>query len=215
MGTQIDPTMGAGPEQKQESDKEVPGTQKIPLVEAQKKEAEKKLPEETQKPEEDKSEEETEAEVEEKMLPQSEVNRIVGDRLKEQNERTRKKYGDLDKLLEDANNVGKVREELKSLMRQNLQYKIGVEKGVPPSLIFALQGDTEDAMTAHAEQILKDIGLTASPTKTKREPPPVHATDGTGSTPKGHGLTEAEIKVAAQFGLPPNEYARLKKLTGG
>lgn len=85
----------------------------------------------------------------ERTFTQAEVNQIVADRIA----RERNKYADYDALKAKADQFDTAQKQLSELNKANeLRARVSTATGVPAHL---LTGDTEEACTAQAQEILK------------------------------------------------------------
>jgi hypothetical protein len=96
---------------------------------------------------------------------QTDVDRIVADRLKREREATKTKYADYDdlktkaegaKTLEDR--VAGIEQQAKESEARALRAEVANAKGLTPSQAKRLVGATRDELEADADELVKDIG---------------------------------------------------------
>lgn len=151
----------------------------------------------------------------EKTIPQSELNRIVEERLA----RERQKYADYDDLkaaasrlkeIEDAgkSEQQKLNDQLADLQKQlaqrdkdvselaaaKLRAEVAATKKVPP---HRLQGTTKEELEADAERYLSELAESAGAVRQIRKPAPTGLKSGASSS----GDTSANPKEAAAIAL--------------
>lgn len=122
--------------------------------------------------------------VEDKLLPQDEVDKVVESRL----ERQKKQFADYDELKEKAGSVDKVKSEyeeklkgvstekselegkLKSATLETVKVKAIHEFKLSPELSEFINGDDEDTIRSQAEKLSKGVG--GSSVKIDKTPKP-------------------------------------------
>lgn len=172
---------------------------------------------------------------EQRTFTQSELDALIGQRLKEQTERERRRlqeqYGDLEELaaakqklsdLQQAelSETERLRQQLQALelkasqaeegrkqeALRALRLEVGQEVGLPVSLATRLAGEDRDGIKADAEQVLAALREMGA----QRQPPNIDATAGSSNDKPAHGLTAAERALADKFGIPYEQYAKNK-----
>lgn len=90
----------------------------------------------------------------------------------------------------------------RELQRELLQSRVGRAKGLPEAFIAVLQGDDEDAMSAHADQLLAAMPQPPAdpPADPAPTPPGAPAAPAGGTKPPAQGLAAA---VAARMNPNP------------
>jgi hypothetical protein len=176
------------------------------------------------------------------LIPQTEVDRIVGKARQEAREREQRRiadqYGDLDALAQARKELEEKRQaemseaerlqakiiELEKTAQANasaaqaaelkaLRLEVGTSKGLPSTLATVLQGEDRAALEAFADSLLQEI---AGMGTGKPIPPGLDATKGGADKIKpGHGLTQAQRNAADKAGITYEEMARQKAILDG
>lgn len=127
-----------------------------------------------------------EDQLEEKLISQAELDRILTKRLKRQEDQFKKQYADYDKAKEDAESFRKLQDEkstdaerwekerqkfvadlqerdekLTKLERSNLIADLATERGLPKSFWKRVAGDSEEDIAEDIDSIVKDLNLGA------------------------------------------------------
>jgi hypothetical protein len=129
---------------------------------------------------------------------QSDVDRIVADRLKREREATKAKFGDYEDLKAKAAGAKTVKDRVAELERltteaeaRALRAEVANAKGLTPGQAKRLVGSNREELEADAEELLKDIGKQRSKN---------NVTPSEGKTPQSGKDTSDRAFVRELFG---------------
>lgn len=138
-----------------------------------------------------------------KTFTQDDVNRIVEQRLAGERKSVANKYGDLDKLVADAGELAKIRDEEKPALERltnelnaekearakaesradrTERIQKGVDAGLPLRLAKTLTGTTDDELAAEIEELKPFAAATTKPEPKKRTGEMKSGATGSGGT---------------------------------
>lgn len=135
--------------------------------------------------------------VEEKLISQTDLDRIVQKRLKRQEEQFLKKFGDYEERVKESESFRKLQDEkstdaerwekernqllstlqekdqaLTKLQRANLIADLASERGLPKTMWKRVQGETEEEIAEDMDSIINDLGLKKAASDASKEKTP-------------------------------------------